>query len=431
MARFLGLVLGVVAGWLMSSPASAFEPVQCASFTAAMSNCQAEIASKASAGWTITTKCVPGGAEPNTYINWAGTNPNGVPGSYNIPYNCPGWNPCMGRSPVKMLVGSDKSICMGGCAYTAGQDKTTDTVRDGPWLAQLVGSTFEPTGAKCPADLPDTSAAESPRLCGGSSCHDTAAGKYCADSSSGQVCISDKPPPSGGCASSGDTTICAGNPPPMPPNPPIADPTTDIAGSDTYGHQEGSGAITNTTVNNYNNSGSGPNSGAVAGDSGNAPGSPNAPPGSPNNPGTGEGDPDKQGDQTKASGGGDCNTPPICEGNQAVCMTVRQTWLLRCSGGQDTSGAAGQDGNTDVPGLEGIGEGPGEGFIRTSDALSKLDTGGLVGGSSCPAFVLIDLEAYGVHMDSSSLPWCEILDKIGYMLMFVAAFISLRILSSK
>lgn len=277
---------------------------------------------------------------------------------------------------------------------------------------------------------------KSPTLCGGGSCHDTAAGQYCAVDGNGvQVCVPDTTPPSGGCASSGDTTLCVGSPPPLPPNPPIADPSTGIAGSDTYGHQSGGGTITNTTVNNYNNNGSSPNNGAQSGDAGNAPDSNNPIPGGSHDPASSSSSGAPKGDGTSASGGQDCNSPPICEGSAATCMVAKQTWLLRCPpGGQagDDSGPAGQDGNTDVPGLDGIGEGPGEGFIRSETVLDKLDQGGLgAGGGTCPKLVSLDLDQYGVHLDSDALPWCDILDAIRYMLLFLGAFVSLRILSSK
>lgn len=322
--------------------------------------------------------------------------------------------------------GSNISVCRGGCMYAPEPGGTTDTVRSGSWLAQLRQTTYKPTGATCPPDAPPEPPMAGRTLCGGGSCHDTAAGKYCAVSSSGgQVCISDKPPPSGGCATDGDTTLCAGDPPPLPPNPPIGDPATDIAGSDTYGHQDGDGPVSHTTVNNYNNTGGAANNGAQSGDSGNAPDSPNAPPGSPNGPApsSSSGGPGNKG---TASGGQDCNTPPICAGDEPTCAVVSQVWLSRCKGGDQGQS---NDGDTTVPGLDGIGEGPGAGFMRDVSVLDKLDGTGFGGAGQCPQMPTIEIPMFNVEFTQEWPQWCEILGMAGNIILLLAGFIALRILS--
>lgn len=39
---------------------------------------------------------------------------------------------------------------------------------------------------------------------------------------------------------------------------------------------------------------------------------------------------DKLDDNSTVSGGGDCNTPPVCEGNAVECAQLRQLWEQRC-----------------------------------------------------------------------------------------------------
>lgn len=286
-------------------------------------------------------------------------------------------------------------------------------------ISEVFGGTYKATGAECSggpkANPPVTDPTPERKLCGGGSCHDVAAGQFCAVNGAGvQVCVSDKPPPSGACITGGDTTLCAGNPPPLPPNPPIIDPVSQIAGQDRYADTSG-GVTVNNTVNNYNTTGQPPQSGAGPNDS--------------KDPASSSSSNGPHDDGTRASGGRDCGSPPMCEGSAATCMVVTQTYLLRCPpGGQ---GAGEGDGDTTVPGLEDVGEGPGPDFMREETLLDKLDQGGLGGGGQCPTFLVLDLDRWGVHTDGTSVEWCDLLRKAGYVLMVLAAFISMRILSEK
>lgn len=343
--------------------------------------------------------------------------------------------PCADREAYPASYGSNISVCRSGCMYKPDEDAEhwSVTGNGGAFRASKTTGMYRPTGAVCPADQPEPPRAEG-KLCGGGSCYDTATNNFCAvDSAGAQTCVKGPPPGGGGggggCASSGDTTLCVGSPPPMPPNPPVADPVADIGSSDKFGHQSGNGPINNTTVNNYNSSGGAPNSGAGAGDT--AP--PAAGGGTGGDGGTGDGDDGKDGDGTSASGGGDCNTPPICEGSAATCMVVTQTWLLRCppgAKGDEGDGEGDGEGGV-VPGLEGIGTAPGAGFMREETLLDKLKVDGFGGGGQCPQLIDLHLADYGIDFDGSSLPWCDILEKAGYVIMLLAAFVSYRILSEK
>lgn len=331
---------------------------------------------------------------------------------------------CLAKPQKTGVLMAAQNVCVSGCNYSPSDDGgRVFTVKglDGS-MRTAGGGTYAPTGATCSGGpsvpAPVTEPLPERKLCGGGSCHDVAAGKFCAVNGAGaQVCINDKPPTGspGGCVTMGDTTLCAGNPPPLPPSPPIVDPASQISGSDKYTDTGGAGGtVNNSTVNNYNQTGAKPNSGAGVDD--------NKPPASSSSA-------PSPGDGTRAGGGGDCNSPPICEGAAATCMVVTQTYLLRCPPGGEGAGA--DDGNTTVPGLEGVGESPGPGFMREETLLDRLDTGGFGGGGQCPKLLQMDISRYGLHFDSSSLPWCDILNKAGYLLLLLAAFVSYRILSEK
>lgn len=323
--------------------------------------------------------------------------------------------------------GSTTTIDWGGCKYRLREDvgATKVCIGYGTNLGKACtgSATWDPTGEATSEDPPNEAppVPPGPKVCGVGVCYDNGKKQYCE--ASGGVCVDADTPthqPPSGCISGGGTTLCVGAPPPLPGNPPIADPSTQIRSSDQF--QQSAGlpnvpTITPVTVNNYNTTNNPLDNGAQAGDKGpGAPDDPDAPP------------KDDSGDKTSASGGQNCNSPPVCEGAQATCMVVSQTWLLRCKA---DDGGASNDGDTSVPGLDGIGEGPGEGFHRTETLLDKLDTGGLGGGGQCPNLIVLDLDQYGIHLDGNNSTWCSILDKAGWMLMFLAAFISLRILSEK
>lgn len=315
------------------------------------------------------------------------------------------------------------SVTNAGCKYTRTDDAAAIEVcrTDSAGILRCTGmSTWKPNGEAVgnppPAADPPPLA---PALCGPGVCFDGNANKYCANA--GAVCVdapSPTSPPAGGCITGGDTTLCIGTPiPPKPSNPPVSDPASQIAASDKFTQKTGgpTNPITNVTVNNYNATGSNPQNGAKPGDS--------------QDPAPSSSSGGAKGDGTRASGGGNCNTPPICEGAAATCMVVTQTYLLRCPPGG--TGAGSNDGDTSVPGLDGISDKPGAGFMREETLLDKLDKGGFGGGGQCPKLLSIDIDRYSVHGDSDSLPWCSILDKAGYLLLFLAAWISYRILSEK
>ncbi|WP_199099483.1 hypothetical protein [Dyella sp. ASV21] len=270
-----------------------------------------------------------------------------------------------------------------------------------------------PTGETCGAGPQNTT--DPPpkdetqrKLCGGGSCYDSAAGKWCAvDGSGGQVCVSKDAAKQGACASSGDTTLCAGNPAPKPPNPPISDPASQITSSDKYTSQKDNGPVDSTTVNNYNNTGNKPNPGTQPGDV------------------DGKGDkPDdkKKDDGTTASGGGDCNTPPMVEGSAALGLIARQEWELRCG---MPEWARVKDGDGD--GYKVSDTSKGDVFSTQTDGLDKIDRTSWA-GSACPA--LPNLQVFGKPWLSDQDFFCRWLRVIRYALMFAGAFTAACILAA-
>jgi hypothetical protein len=397
-----------------------------ASWQIAYQNCQNDVASRNWSSLGGNAKCFLRSDFPEYKISYG----NGSTSTFCLNYDC-GFNGprpteqtfCQAMPAKTGILMAATNVCVAGCNYSPSDDGgRVFTVKgiDGS-MRTAGGGTYTPTGGSCNggpfAAAPVTDPLPPRKLCGGGSCHDVAAGQFCAVNGVGvQVCVADKPPAGspGGCVTSGDTTLCAGNPPPLPPNPPIADPASQIAASDKYTDAGAAGTTTNiSTVNNYNQEGAAPNSGAGADD--------NKPPASSSSA-------PSPGDPTRAGGGGDCNSPPMCEGAAATCMVVTQTYLLRCPpGGEGTS----NDSDTTVPGLDGIGEAPGEGLFKSETVLDKLDTGGFGGGTQCPRFPAIVIPMFNIDYQDSPPGWCDLLAAAGNVIMLLAAFISLRVLSEK
>lgn len=326
MPRILALVVFAALCFMASSSTRATDRYP--DKAAAMAACQADVAKTL---YPDRYKCDD---QPNKPAN--------PPYWQVIQHEPPEWTPrayysylivsCSEKPSYPGSYGDNISVCRSGCMYAPQSGGTTDTVRSGSWFAQLRQTTYVPTGATCDSSALPEPPTKNPTICGGGSCHDTSGHSYCAvDSGGAQFCVPEPTPGQpGGCASSGDSTLCAGNPPPIPGNPPVADPYTDISATDSYGHQDGNGAISNTTVNNYNNSGQPAQNGAVPGDSGDAPDAPNPKPGSGNDPASSSSSGAK-GNGTTATGGGDCNTPPIVTGDAAAGAIAFQAWKTRCA----------------------------------------------------------------------------------------------------
>lgn len=318
--------------------------------------------------------------------------------------------------------------CNDGCEYYLSDGQSSG---DGKGHNVATG-TFTPTGAVCPAGGateigggPGSPAP--PKVCNGVSCYDPINNTACAVVDGTQVCVSGSGPggdPPKGCATAGNVSLCAGAPPPSPPNPPIFDPPTQIAGTGNITTQKTApnSPITNTTTNIFNGGTSPTSNGAKDGDVGSS----EKTTGSPNGDPAGSSSTGEPGDPTKASGGGDCNTPPICTGDNATCAAVQQLWLGRCKGDGEPS----NDADKEVPGLEGISDGVPDGMFTQATLLDKLDASGFGGGGVCPAFPSINIPMFHVESgESAPVWWCDILGAAGKVFLLIGAFVSLRILA--
>lgn len=296
---------------------------------------------------------------------------------------------------------------------------------------------WKPTGALC-----GTSGLPIPpvitKLCGGSSCVDTNLGQACAGvEGGGQVCVPLNTHGNGAgpaCGGNESMALCAGNPPPAPPNPPISDPPTQIAGTDKFTHDPGGGQPqTTTTVNNYNNSGSPPSNGAGSGPD-------------TSKPPAGElgGDPAPSGSTAGPAGsfggGGDCNSPPVCTGDAVMCGVAKQQWLTMCSakGSADAQSMTVTklfgDGNNppesppvqDANGLW-VPSAPSDGSIGGEANEGFYNTLGFGAPSACPLHDLVVPVPGGSSVTIPLQQGCDPLGYLRYLLIAGALYRATRI----
>lgn len=247
------------------------------------------------------------------------------------PYaSCSNADRCKSKSPFFSIFNGNQNdgICDDGCGFAVDMSAGITITRNASG-ASVVAATWKPTGATCdgsgggatndpPPNTPQTYPPKPTVIskpCGGGSCYDPGTDQFCATSGGQQFCVpGSQARTSGGCASSGDATLCVGSPPPAPPNPPIADPATQIRQQDTYTQQTNGGPVKQLTTNIFTgSSGTQTSSGQGPTDSGPAPAS------------TVPAKPGSYGD------GGDCNIPPVCSGDAVLCGIARETWRNRCS----------------------------------------------------------------------------------------------------
>lgn len=165
-----------------------------------------------------------------------------------------------------------------------------------------------------------------PGVCGGGSCYDAASDQYCASSGGSQYCVSGAAArsSSGGCSGSAAVT-CGGSPSaPLPAQSQVPDPATQAVGSDHYTQADPQTGTSVPVVVNVYKGATNPNgvtSGQQSGDSG---------PASASSTGNADG--------SSYSGGGDCNSPPVCSGDAAMCGAARTQWATTCQVHKDLAG---------------------------------------------------------------------------------------------
>lgn len=402
--------------------------------------CQAFLDGKVAGGMSLGDQKCTDSLNANGVSGSSKVTGHGGAAGYTFDWAYPTPAQCAAKPSVRGVAGGlTETVCHSGCQY-----KPIDSV-----MVSIGGNstgahgTYGPTGATCSGEGIDTGGAASPRICGGGSCYDPNSDRYCAvDSSGAQMCVQGsaaRSPSStgsgtGGCSAGATGASCAGSDPPSPPPSPaspISDPATEATSSDTYHetHASSSGGggapssttNVNVTVNNYGAGGAATAptaSGQQPGDVGPAPASSTG--------GAGDG----EGEKGSASGGRNCNSPPICTGDAPTCMVATQVWLARCEG----DGSKSNDGDTSVPGLDGIGDGTASGggkpwFQDGGSVLDKLDASGFGGGNVCPSMPAIQIPMFNVDFQEAWPHWCEILDAAGVIIMLLSGFIALRILS--
>lgn len=315
-------------------------------------------------------------------------------------------NPCSAAAPMNGAFSGNLSAGASMCSPQGGGSSLACNMTftpDGPPFQNRAGTswathgTYKPSGDTCTSqggNAPPPNAP--PKSCGGESCYDAAADKYCAtDSSGAQICVpgSGARSPTGSCASGGSTTVCAGTPsppkPPAPPASPISDPPTETRGTDKYPQQANAATsasnpgiqgnfTTNVTV--YGTGTSQPASGQGTGDDGPAPASTSG----------GTGTDDKKSDGTSASGGIDCNNPPSVQGSPALAMVAMQQWQGRCAMEKALNGTS-SPGDITVP----SGSSAWQGTVIAGDPIAasaskgNFDQSGMGFSSTCPMHDLL------------------------------------------
>ncbi len=359
---------------------------------------------------------------------------------------------CSGLQPIagaQSWPGSGSTTCSGGCAYqSAGSSVTFGVGSKAVTYTSSAG--IKPTGAECAAG--DAAMDSKPKTedCApvtGQTICTRPDGSVCATASNGKkLCWQ---PGETGTKTTGDTLADrqAGTqhtPPSL--QIPSGDTLTKVGGPDTVQttvkNPDGSSSTVTTNVTSYKT-----DNGTDAGGSDQSEG--------------------KDKDGKSASGGGDCKTPPVVSGDQALAMVATQAWATRCAveAGNATkvTGDIGDcksafsvegdnaqahqlramraercgdapawfkakdgEGSTADPhdGAEGK-DGPGTWSLKVDSRL--LDTSGFLGGS-CPTLGTLDFGRFGqVSLDSTTW-WCPLIAAMRAVMLLMGAFIAVRLL---
>lgn len=393
---------------------------------------------------------------------------------------CSARNADLGTSVVKWASSGD-SQCIAECKFQIVSDYQTraitatvggNTVSAGT----LHGGIWEYTGDRCPAGTPpqpqedEKPKTECTPAANGQTYCIRPNGDSCATSSSGRM-ICWRPSETGSKTDGANTqTNTNGNQSPNPPE-----------GSQHTSSQHITTTTTNntstTTINTYTTTSGAPagstNQGTQVGPDGKPPAS-----GDGSGPGPG-GDGDGE-DDNSASGGGNCETPPITSGDPIIGMVVTQTWATRCAvEAGNAAKVTGDVGNCKAPfSVEGTNAnavklramraqicGPdsvanaGDAFdFQSTDAanaadgdeptdeepddpfadskierdgnwfLDKLDATGFLGGGTCPADMTISVGAGSILLSLG--PICTMLSAISGLVLALAYLIAFRIMAS-
>lgn len=402
--------------------------------------------------------------------------------------------PCLDRNPTTppnygywTLSSAATSMCRSGCSFSRGdvlETRAASVCGTGSAAGQCtamssqVRAVWSYNGAKCssqPSDPPppkDDEPSCTPATANQTYCV-MPNGNNCYTASSGRmICWA---PSEQGSKTDGPVTQTSNNGNQSPNPPPGSEHTSTVTNTTST-----SSNTSNTTINTYTTS-----SGASAGSTnqGTSVGSD----GKPTSGGTGTGgtgtggDGDGQDDNT-ASGGGNCDTPPITSGDAILGMVATQTWATRCAVEEGNAAkVTGDIGNCKASfSVEGTNAnavklramreqicGPGsvanagdvfdaESTSAASDAnaegddppddepndplagskverdgnwlLDKLDASGFLGGGACPPDTNVAVGSTSIKISFG--PICTLLSAISGLVVALAYIIAFRIMAS-
>ncbi|GAA0709467.1 virulence factor TspB C-terminal domain-related protein [Dokdonella soli] len=127
-----------------------------------------------------------------------------------------------------------------------------------------------------------------------------------------------------------------------------------------------------------------------------------------------------------AGGGETCRAPPFCSGDPIQCQVLQQAYNTRCAVenlGKWPQGEPVPDGHD--------GESPGDTHVvhdNSGELLGQVSSSGFLGGGSCPKPPTFSAMGHTFDFASQSW-WCDGLSILGGIILFVGAFLSMRILS--
>ncbi|XQA61002.1 hypothetical protein ACM9XD_16575 [Xanthomonas sacchari] len=367
---------------------------------------------------------------------------------------------CASRSPISGIqswAGSGDVVCKDGCQYSPSGSSVTFNV-GGKQRTFSGSSGASPNGKECTGSEASVDPQPKQQDCvpvTGQTLCVKSDGSLCATASNGkQLCWGQGET---GSKNSGDTSaVRQAGTTHTPPNLqlPSGDTLVRSGGPDTVqtttssGGSSSSSSTVTTNVTSYTTE-----NGTDAGSKDDGKGS------------DGEGDGD--GDGNSASGGGDCKSPPVVSGDQALGMVATQAWATRCAveAGNATnvtgdigdcksafsvegdnaqahqlramraercgdapawSKAKDGEGSTADPhdGADGK-DGPGAWSLKVDSRL--LDTSGFLGGS-CPTLGTLDFGRFGqVSLDGTTW-WCPLIAAMRAVMLLMGAFIAVRLL---
>jgi hypothetical protein len=335
------------------------------------------------------------------------------------PQQCLAKNDSLSNS-IATVQGSTNG-CFDGCAMSMGTDYITRTLSGGGQQVTVFQGQMRYTGAPCATTTapPEDRTPKCAPVNGMTFCH-REDGQLCGQASTGKyVCW--RPGETGEKGDGPTKQIRQPGTEHVPPNLQLPNGDQLSKSGPTITTNQSGGLpgqppvnIT-TNITNYNTQ-----SGADAG---------------PSNEGeTPEGEEGEEGEEGSASGGANCNAPPVCSGDPVNCAVLDQQWRARCG---TTKGDANGDGQPDWTEL-GEGEGsegvePGDGSEKAKSwglesLLDKVDDSGFI-GNSCPSLPTIELGPLGSY-DPNFASWCDFLALIGNVFVFIASCVSVRILVS-